>query len=273
MSNFGDGTITSGKGRPLNARSLALSVLLGTHPPRLPARSLVSFAQLFDVSAGAMRTALSRMVAAGDVVNDHGIYGLSDRLLARQAAQDAGRRPAPRTWDGTWHTAVATADQRDLADRRIDRSVLDNARFGELRPDIWLRPANLPAPLLGADWLVTTGAPAGTPPDELVARLWQLDAIAADARDLDAALDAASATLDRDDPASVPSAFALSARIVRFLRSEPLLPSDLLPAGWPVSQLRKRYEGFEPILQGMMRPFLHVPTAASAPSAAADREL
>jgi phenylacetic acid degradation operon negative regulatory protein len=203
-----------------------------------------------------MRTALSRLVAAGDVSNDAGTYALTDRLIARQEAQDAGRRTEAEPWAGDWHTTIATADQRDLADRRTDRSLLVNARFGELRPDIWLRPANLPPPMLGADWLVTTGPLSGATHAELVTRLWPLEAIAATARQLLAELDAASATLDRADPASIPRAFALSAGIVRHLRSEPLLPAELVPTSWPMSILRRRYDDFEQVLQAMMRPFL-----------------
>jgi phenylacetic acid degradation operon negative regulatory protein len=256
------GNTVSASERPLNARSLALSVLLGTHPPRASGRGLVALGELFGVRAGTMRTALSRLVAAGDVANDDGTYVLTDRLAARQAAQDIGRRPADVPWGGTWHTAVATPDQRDLAERRTDRDLLQNARFGELRPDIWLRPANLPAPALGADWLVTTGIVSGTAATDLVARLWRVERIAHDARTLGEQLAGLTESLDRDDPASIPPAFELSARIVRFLRNDPLLPTSLLPAEWPVPDLRTRYDAFEPVLQAMMRPFLRAPAAA-----------
>lgn len=230
--------------------------MLGTHPPRLSARSLVSLAALFGINAGTMRTALSRMVIAGDVANDGGTYVLTDRLIARQAAQDTGRRPATEPWDGTWHTALATADQRELADRRHGRVVLQHARFAELRPDIWFRPANLPAPTLDGDWLITTGPILGVAPGELVDRLWPIDDIVAAARQLDGELVEVASSLDQEDPASIPPAFALSARIVRFLRVEPLLPAALLPATWPVPSLRDRYDRFEGTLQAMMRPFL-----------------
>ncbi len=241
--------------RPLNARSLALSALLGTHPPRLSAHGLVALAEAFGISAGAMRTALSRLAAVGDVVNDGGTYSLTERLAARQAAQDAGRRP-PATWDGRWRTAVAAADQRDLADRRRIRSVFADARFGELRPDTWLRPANLAAPALGDDWIVTTGELSGVTADELVRRLWDLDALAADARSLLAALDVARDALDGSDPAAIPAAFEVSARVVRFLRSEPLLPCELVPDSWPIAELRRRYDGVEAALQERLRPIL-----------------
>lgn len=257
VSNIGD---IQGKStdRPLNARSLALSVLLGTHPPTLSARSFVAFAELFDINGGTMRTALSRMVAAGDLSVDDGSYTLSPRLQQRQAAQDAGRA-SPAPWDGAWHTAIAIADHRDLADRRRVRAVMENARFAELRPTVWMRPANLPVPPLGedaADWLVTTGTISGRPGDDISRRLWDLGAISTAATALSAMAEDAVASMDLTDARQIPGAFALSARIVRFLRSEPLLPTDLTPTDWPVPGLRDRYGTLERSLQTMMRPFL-----------------
>ena len=94
--------------RPFNARSLVLSILLGLDPPVLPVRSLVAIGELFDIAPGTMRTALSRMVAGGDLSVDDAGYRLVGRLLERKAAQDIGRRPAPGSWDGTWWVAVVT---------------------------------------------------------------------------------------------------------------------------------------------------------------------
>ena len=80
---------------PLNARSIVLSVLLGAHPPRMPVGRILEFTALFDLPDGTVRTALSRMVAAGDLVNDDGVYRLAARLVKRQVQQDAGSQPAP----------------------------------------------------------------------------------------------------------------------------------------------------------------------------------
>jgi phenylacetic acid degradation operon negative regulatory protein len=242
--------------RPLNARSIALSTLLGTHPPTLPASSLVALAELFGINGGTMRTALSRLVASGDVELDDGRYTLAARLQARQAAQDSGRRVAGTVWDGRWHTAIATVDHRDLSDRRHVRSLMANHRFAELRPTVWMRPATLPAPPLDDDWIVVTAEPEGTPPQVLVERLWALDDLAARATDLLGRLDDADRTLRPDEPSEIPPAFTLAAEALRFLRSEPLLPAALTPTDWPVDRLRADYERFEARLQAMMAPFL-----------------
>src|SRR3954451_21504623 len=85
----------------LTARSVIASTLLGTDPPRLPGRALVQVAELFGISEGTTRTALSRMVASGELATDAGAYELTGpRLLERQARQAASRRAARHRWHG-----------------------------------------------------------------------------------------------------------------------------------------------------------------------------
>ena len=250
----------------LDARSLALSALLGTHPPMLPGRALVALAELFGIAGGTMRTALSRAVARGEIDADAGRYRLTGRLLDRQRAQDAGRRAPQQPWDGAWHMVVTVDDRRILAERRRFRSLMADHRVAELRPDIWMRPANLDQPRVTGGCIVTTGPV--TPADQaaLVRRLWDLDAIARAARTLDARLAGAVAATDApgaDDPASIPELFVLAAEVVRFLRSEPLLPAALLPPVWPVEQLRTRYDAAEAALQRRLAVFFSGAGSAS----------
>lgn len=247
---------TTGTLRPLNARSIALSILLGTHPPELPARAFAAVAELFDIPAGTMRTALSRLVASGDIEALGGRYRLAGRHVDRQGAQDAGRRAPTGDWDRRWHTIVTVDDQRDLADRRRFRTVMANHRFGELRPDIWTRPANLgPAPT-ATGWLVTTGPVTGPAPGDLAGRLWDLPGIAADARRLLDEMHRRRRDHDWTDPASIPALFTTSAEVVRFLRHEPLLPGELTPDGWPVGTVRTTYDDFETDHQRLLQRFL-----------------
>lgn len=245
-----------GERPPLNARSIALSVLLGTHPPELPARAFASLADLFAIPGGTMRTALSRLVASGDLIADDGRYRLTGPLLDRQGAQDAGRRSPLTTWDGRWHTIVAGADQRDLAERRRFRATMANHRFGELRPDIWMRPSNLARPRIETDWIVSTGELDGILPERLIERLWDLGEIAAHASALLAEMDAMRASVGWDDVASIPELFTTSAAVVRFLRNEPLLPAALTPPDWPVDAVRAAYDTFEADHQRLLSAFL-----------------
>jgi phenylacetic acid degradation operon negative regulatory protein len=49
--------------RPLSARSIVASTLLGCHPPELPTRALVQMGTLYGIPEGTLRVALSRMLS------------------------------------------------------------------------------------------------------------------------------------------------------------------------------------------------------------------
>jgi phenylacetic acid degradation operon negative regulatory protein len=240
--------------RPFNARSLVLSVLLGLEPSELPARDLVRLAELFGIAPGTMRTALSRMVATGELAGDADGYRLVGRLLERKAAQDSGRRPAPEAWDGTWLIAVVTATRRDVAARRAFRTHMANLRMGELRPDTWLRPANLVGPDGEAGLVIVRGPLDGEDAAGLVARLWPLRAIASQADELRGRIDAMLPDLADRRPTALPPAITLAAEVVRFLRAEPLLPPALTPQPWPPDALRDRYREFDRALGRSLVP-------------------
>ena len=245
---------------PLDARSLALSALLGTHPPVLPGRALTALAELFQIAPGTMRTALSRMVAAGELALSDGRYHLAGRLLDRQRAQDLGRRAPATPWDGSWHTMTAVDAQRPLAERRRLRRSMADHRMGELRPDVWMRPANLDAPSIDG-WACTTGPMTGADPADLAGRLWDLDALAGTAERWRAALAAVAGPIRHGAPEAIAPAFHVAAGVVRFLRADPLLPAALLPAGWPVDRLRAAYDTVEGDLQAALRSFFRAAQA------------
>ncbi|MEU1291629.1 PaaX family transcriptional regulator C-terminal domain-containing protein [Streptomyces sp. NPDC005840] len=220
--------------RPLSARSVVLSLLLGTHPPELPVRDLVRAVSAFGVGGSTLRAALSRMAAAGDLVRTDAVYRLSDRLLDRQRRQDEALRPGTRAWDGDWEMVVITATGREPAERAELRARLTGLRLAELREGVWLRPANLTRPLpadLTRVAQLCVARPDGSP-SLLAARLWPLDAWSAIARDLLAG--AAEARLPADR-------LTLFAAAVRHLLADPVLPPALLPADWPGARLRAAY--------------------------------
>ncbi|TDE35740.1 PaaX domain-containing protein, C- domain protein [Nonomuraea mesophila] len=224
----------------LSARSAVLSALLGSHPPRLPARHLVRIGALFGIAEGTVRVALSRMVAAGDLVQEDGFYTLSQRLVERQARQDESRDPHTRPWDGTWEVAVVTAERRAPADRAAFRHTMTALRLAELREGTWLRPANL----VRGPWpeIVTAQCTLidGRPHDDPTPLLWDLDGWAAEARQLERALDHAL-----DHRGGLAEGFVVSAAVLRHLLADPLLPDELLPPGWPGAELRVRYDAFD----------------------------
>ncbi|GAA4067460.1 PaaX family transcriptional regulator C-terminal domain-containing protein [Nonomuraea soli] len=223
-----------------------LSALLGCHPPRLPARQLVRLGELFGIAEGTVRVALSRMVAAGDLVQADGHYTLSERLLDRQARQDESREPHVKPWDGSWEIAIVTAERRAPADRAALRDTMNRLRMGELREGAWMRPANLrreiPA-VVRAQCTLLAGRPDGDP----TALLWDLGGWADQARALEQALARAARPLADHPvrPGALAEGFVLSAGVLRHLLADPLLPQDLLPSGWPGDELRTRYDAFD----------------------------
>ncbi|MEV0637870.1 PaaX family transcriptional regulator C-terminal domain-containing protein [Streptomyces sp. NPDC050619] len=224
--------------RPLSARSVVLSLLLGVHPPELAAKDLVRAVEPFGVGGSTLRAALSRMTAAGDLRRTDGGYRLSDRLLERQLRQDEAARPHTRAWDGDWEMVVITATGRGPAERADLRARLAALRLAELREGVWLRPANLRRPLpADLDEVAQhyTARPEG-PARELAATLWQLDAWATMARSLLAHVARA------DRPADRLTAFAA---VVRHLLADPVLPPELLPADWPGARLRAAYADYQ----------------------------
>jgi phenylacetic acid degradation operon negative regulatory protein len=234
--------------RPLTARSVLLSTLLGLDPPVQPAARLVKTARLFGIGESAARVALSRMAAAGEVVADDGRYRLTGRLLDRQRRQESGRHPPAEAWGGQWHVAVVTAERRSAAHRAELRSAMTAGRVAEWRDGVWTRPDNLPVPALPpavaghCAWL--TAAPVDNA-TALAAELWDLGEWAVRAHRLDERLRATRPDLDHGDTEALAPGFVLSAAVLRHLALDPLLPAALLPPGWPGDDLRSTYVGWD----------------------------
>ncbi len=252
--------------RPFSARSIVLSVLLGGDPPRLPVSAIMALAELFEVPTGTMRTALSRMVSNGELANDDAVYALSGRLLRRQRVQNEGRVDPAGGGNGDWLSVMVRADRRSVAHRRAFRSAMTDLRFGELRPDTWLRPDNLGDEVAVEaagldDVIVVRGSLAGADPAEVADQLWPLDALADAGHRLLDAMDATAPGLGGVDPSVLPDAFTIAAAVVRYLTVDPQLPDALLvdrPGGgvWPAHDLRLAYDDYERTFQSLLRAFL-----------------
>ncbi len=251
--------------RPMSARSVIASVLLGSHPPELPVAALVQLCGRFGIAEGTTRVALSRMVAAGELAAVPGERGgpggtagyrlVGEALLSRQRAQDEARHPPHEPWDGIWRLAVVVSGSRSAGERAELRRAFAEARFAEWREGVWLRPANLPAP---ADPRLIAGPVRwvmGRPDNDHVAlagELWDLTEWVEHGRRLLAVAGGrpAEAELTGDEAAAV---FAEAAAVLRHLRTDPLLPTELLPPDWPADGLRATYTGHLEAIQGLVR--------------------
>lgn len=228
--------------RPLSARSVLLSFMLGTHPPLLPARTLVRIGDIFGIAEGTVRVALSRMATDGDVTAKDGRYRLSDRLIARQRHQDEGQAPSTRPWDGGWRLIVV--DPAGAERTNLER-ILVLRRYRQWYEGLWLRPDNLnrpPRPVQGGYHALD--AHPEEDPVTLVGQLWDLEAWSGRAARL---LDAFGRA---PDPAG---RFVVSAALLRHLGTDPLLPDELLPSDWPGPDLRLAYDHFTTELRELLR--------------------
>lgn len=235
--------------RPLTARSVILSVLLGTHPPHLPVKTLVRTAELFGITEGTTRVALSRLSAEGDVAAEDRGYRLTSRLLARQRHQDEGHHPEIQDWGGLWEIGIAAPSVRSAAERIAIGNELGALRLAELRQGVWMRPANLkrdwPKELDGRALRVTGSTTSAVPSaTDLAASLWDLDAWSRRANDLLAGLRESCDRAQR---------FMVATAMVRHLADDPVLPEELLPDGWPGAELRRAYADYEVELSEMLR--------------------
>src|SRR6478752_10504792 len=182
--------------RPLSARSVLASALLGADEPRLRVGELVGVASLFGISGGAARTCLWRMVSSGELTSDDGIYALAGRLLERRQRVDEAARldDAPLPWDGTWELAVVSQQRRPAADRLALRKAAAALHLAELREGVWIRPDNLDRnrlptmrAVLDQQCVHFHGAETDIPA-ETVRSAFKLDDWAVDARRLTAAM-------------------------------------------------------------------------------------
>jgi phenylacetic acid degradation operon negative regulatory protein len=242
--------------RPLTARSVLASTLLGTDPPSLPVSFLVRTGALFGLSEGAVRTALSRMASAGEVRADgDGWYALEGALVARQLRQRQSRSADTTEWSGRWRMAVVGSGSRSAGERAALRAAMQRLRLAELREGVWLRPDNLdPHRLPAASALVDAqcrwfgvepDVSLEHPDDELAAGLWDLTSWSGRALELRRRMHELMPRLAEGDTDALAPGFVLSAAVLRHFGADPLLPRELLPRHWPGSALRVDYDRYD----------------------------
>jgi phenylacetic acid degradation operon negative regulatory protein len=238
--------------RPLSARSVIGSLLLGVHPPRLPGARIVEWCTRFGIAEGTARVALSRMVDRGELSTEHGVYELVGRVRDLQTAQDWSLEPRLEAWDGRWRFGVVAGTARAAEARSALRDAMRRVRYGELREGVWTRPDNLPPASAPAEsWAIVdaqcawwNGAPEEDPAP-LAAALFAPAGWAARARVLHDKLEAVTESLDAGDHGALPPGFVVGASALQHARRDPLLPPQLLPPAWPGDDLRTAYRSFQ----------------------------
>ena len=202
-------TDVAGADRPLTARSIIASALLGTHPPVLRGQLMVRLVELFGVPEGTTGwrcrawspLASSRSTRAGNA--------REPALLARSGAEGGGRSTC-RPVDGEWVMAVVTVDRRDALPDFALREAASALRLAELREGVWMRPrlewgARDQLAVIGEQCTWMTATPDD--PVAIAASLWDLDGWAANTKALVARMKRSHASLDRDGFDAIPEGF------------------------------------------------------------------
>ncbi|MCW2754887.1 MAG: hypothetical protein JWQ32_2298 [Marmoricola sp.] len=224
--------------RPLSARSVVLSLLLGAHPPELPVSALVDAGEMFGIAEATLRVALTRMVANGDLERADGTYRLATRLTERQRRQDLALEPELQGWDSTWEMVVVTSVGRSASDRAGLRTTLAELRLAELREGVWMRPANLSRrlPAWPEELISTFRSVPAQDPAALAGQLWDLPGWDLDGRHLLEDMAHARTAAER---------LTVAAAVVRHLRTDPALPLDLVGSDWIAPRLRSAYTAYQ----------------------------
>jgi len=207
-----------------------------------PVSALIRLLEPLGISAPAVRTAVSRMVAQEWLTatepgtgGNGGEYALTEH--ARTWLDEAGARiyrTEASTWDGDWHLRVLAP----IADRARRERVRSRLRFLGMAPisdSTWVSPrASAEADRLLESEDVPAIAITGPRVDPAAALLDAFDLVALDAA-YTAWLSEASALVARapDDDAG---AFVVRSELLhswrKFLFTDPGLPHELLPADW-----------------------------------------
>ena len=218
--------------RPQRTWSVVVTVFGDAIVPRGGSVWLGTLAELFQamgVDAGALRTAMSRLVADGWTerrrVSRNSSYELTPEGKAASAA--AARRiyaaGAP-DWDGRFHLVL----QPD------DRDALVRAGFGQAGPGLWVGTH----PLASGSAITLEAVAAPDSARRLCARAWPLDRISASFTRFIAAF---SAIPNWTEPTPIEAMIARTLLIHEYRRivlHAPELPADILPLDWPGAAAR-----------------------------------
>ena len=211
------------------------SVWLGT---------LVSFFAALDIGDGVVRTAMSRLAADGWLertrIGRNSFYHLTEkgRTTFRQATEHIyGAQAQP--WNGRFELLLlGSAREREGA-----RSALATAGFGAAAPGLWVAPAGTAIPSAAAATALhlDAGCDLGTA-RTLAQRCWPLEQTARAYARFSSVFEPLAAALDAKDPISELDAFVARILLVheyrRIILRDPILPTELLPAGWPGADAR-----------------------------------
>jgi phenylacetic acid degradation operon negative regulatory protein len=176
-----------------------------------------------------------------------------DRLLTEGSERIYGFGARRQAWDGTWLLVLARTPEAERPARHVLRSRLTGAGFGSPAPGIWIsthadRLGEVERALaeagLAGEAQIFRGTHADGQLPVLVSQAWDLSALGGRYDDFIAT----SAAASPGDPLSAVIGLVHAWR--RFPWTDPDLPGELLPPGWPrpraATVFRRRHAEWAP---------------------------
>jgi phenylacetic acid degradation operon negative regulatory protein len=229
--------------RPPPAWSLIITVYGDAVVPRggsLWLGTLLKIMAAFGIAGGGVRTAMSRLASDGWLertrIGRNSFYRLTEKgRTTFEAATERIYFAPPHVWDR--RLRIAVIENGDA--RETQRTALQEVGFGALAPAVLIAPSGEEPVPEGAIVLQATEVSEGQA-RRLAARAWPLERIAEGYRRFVTIFgELRPADLDR-----LGDLDALALRILliheyrRIILRDPLLPSALLPGGWPGREAR-----------------------------------
>ena len=219
--------------RPQRTWSVVVTIMGDAIAPRggvVWLGTLLPLCAAMGIDAGAVRTAVSRLVADGWLerrrAGRNSGYSLADRGQAAFAAAAARIYAGqPPDWDGRFHLVLQPRD----------RAALEADGYGQPLPGLFIKPG----PGGGQAEPLTLDAAAALPAARaLTAQAWKLDRLGASFTRF---TDAFAALPGWTDPAPLEAMVARTLLIHDYRRivlHAPDLPAPLMPPGWPAEAAR-----------------------------------
>lgn len=129
-------------------RTIVLNAVRVSSRQSISIRQLLKIGELFAFNANAVRVAVTRLVAEGQLENDErGSYRLGSAAAETQAHVESWRlgEGRMRPWKGDW-LAVVLSQKAARSTRRLSLKALSRLGLLEGVPGLWVRPNNLRQP-------------------------------------------------------------------------------------------------------------------------------
>jgi phenylacetic acid degradation operon negative regulatory protein len=228
--------------KPVRAWSLIITLYGDAVVPRggrLWLGSLIEIMALFGIDAGHVRTAMSRLTSEGwlerERIGRNSYYRLSRREEGSFVA--ATRRIYfPETVNGEGKLRLALLGP-GLNDRRITRSLLEQAGFVQLSALVYVALGDPPAPVVEHEGLFVLSTEPGGAGAAVAAAAWKLAPIAEAYRSFILQFTPIETALVVGGNPSGPDALVIRTLLIhefrRIVLRYPALPAALLPQDWP----------------------------------------